>query len=81
MSAWLKANGPNICWICGVPIDMLLPPRHPWSWSLDHYHPVSTHPHLRYDYDNAREAHYSCNSARGNRGAHHKAGPTSSRQW
>ncbi len=64
----------HVCWLCLKPIDPDLPYRdpetgkvNPMSWSLDHVVPVSQHPELGLIRDLARAAHYSCNSARGNR--------------
>lgn len=36
-----------VCWLCG----------HPGADSIDHYFPVSTHPHLAYEVWNWRAAH------------------------
>lgn len=44
------------------------------SFELDHYQPVSTHPHLVYDPTNARPSHKKCNRARG-------ATPISQGEW
>lgn len=55
------------CWICGQPIDYTAPRGHPQAHTLDHLHPVSTHPQLHDDPANWRHAHHACNSARGNR--------------
>lgn len=54
-----------ICQLCMKPISRTAPPRTPFAPSIDHIVPVSRggtgHP------SNLRAAHYSCNSARGNR--------------
>lgn len=55
------------CWICGEYVDQTLPPRTPMSRSVDHVVPLDPrfggHPTAR---ENARLAHYGCNSRRGN---------------
>lgn len=64
-AARLKAEGTGICALCGTTIWMDAPPRSPLSWTADHIVPYSrggTH-----DIENLREAHYKCNSSRGNR--------------
>jgi len=53
------------CWLCGKPIDYDLPPEHPESFSLDHAHPVATHPELAEDPANFRPAHLIENQQRG----------------
>lgn len=56
------------CWICGQPIDYTIRAgTEPMSHELDHYYPVSTHPHLQEDPANFRHAHRECNQRRGNR--------------
>ncbi|MFE6846553.1 HNH endonuclease [Streptomyces sp. NPDC057686] len=76
----LKREGSHICWICGTPIDLRLTQRDGkgQDWTLDHWIPLSIDPSLALDPENAREAHRSCNSSRGNRP--HTSGPTS-RNW
>ncbi|MCI0635560.1 MAG: HNH endonuclease [Actinobacteria bacterium] len=54
-----------ICWICGRPIDPHLRAPHPWSFSVDHLRPVSTHPELELDRSNCRAAHRLHNQQRG----------------
>lgn len=54
------------CALCGHPIDYGAPPRTRWSFSLDHILSLA-HGGDLLDPDNARSAHYSCNSARGGR--------------
>ena len=39
------------------------------SFEADHYHPVSTHPHLALAMGNLRPSHQSCNRSRGNKAA------------
>lgn len=70
----VKREEPEVCWLCGRPIDPTLPYRdpttgkvNPMSWSLDHVVPVSEHPELALVRDLARAAHFRCNSARGDR--------------
>lgn len=60
------ANAP--CWICKGkhgPIDYDAPAGDPWSHSLDHFYPDSTHPELHDDPANWRHSHLKCNSSRG----------------
>jgi 5-methylcytosine-specific restriction endonuclease McrA len=45
----------SLCHLCGLP----------GADSIDHLKPIKTHPELRWDIDNVRPAHRSCNSARG----------------
>lgn len=65
LCSWLKANGGNVCHLCGEAIDMRLRHPHPRSWQLDHYVPLSLGGALD-DPANARESHRECNIARGN---------------
>lgn len=44
----------GVCHLCG----------HPGADTVDHLKPVSRYPALRWDIDNARPAHRSCNSRR-----------------
>ncbi|KPI09918.1 HNH endonuclease [Actinobacteria bacterium OV450] len=69
LKTWLKREGSNICWRCGVPIDLRLNQYNGdgRDWTLDHYIPLSINPGLALDKGNVREAHRSCNSSRGNR--------------
>lgn len=64
----LKRDGVHVCWICGVPIDMALHHNDKWSWTLDHVLPKHTYPCLSLDSTNHREAHRTCNSAKGVKG-------------
>lgn len=75
------ANEP--CWICGTAIDYAAPFnewRNPDRFQLDHFYPVSTHPHLQEDPTNFRASHAGCNEARGNGTVTAGLG-TLSRQW
>lgn len=67
LKAWLKSTGANVCWICAQPIDLDLDPNDKWGWTLDHALPLSKYPWLALDKANAREAHRTCNSSKGNR--------------
>lgn len=80
LRATVKQMGSHICWLCGVPIDMGLPPEHRMSWTMDHVMPVSIRPDLAEDLGNIREAHRGCNSSRGNN-INYTLGPGSSRNW
>jgi hypothetical protein len=55
------------CWLCGQPLDYELPSDDPWSFSLDHVKPVSTHRDEAEDIHLFRPAHRRCNLSRGNR--------------
>lgn len=55
------------CWICQQPINYSAPPESDDSFSADHFHPRSTHPHLAEEPSNLRSAHLHCNKARGDR--------------
>lgn len=65
LKGWLNATT-TICWICGGHVDFTVHPRHRLAPSLDHAVPLSLGGDLL-DPDNARQAHYGCNSRRGNR--------------
>ncbi|MFJ3044030.1 HNH endonuclease [Streptomyces tendae] len=67
------------CWLCGHDIDLTLDPRHPLSFTVDHLLPLSRGGSLL-DPANARAAHRSCNSRKGNRVAPRTVGPAS-RRW
>lgn len=61
-----------VCWLCGEPIDMNLPPLHAQAFTLDHLTPISRGG----DIDGPTEpAHRSCNAARGD-GRRTRRGPT-----
>lgn len=51
-----------VCWLCGEPIDMHLPPGHKESFTLDHLIPVSRGG--SWDGE-TKPAHLSCNASRG----------------
>jgi 5-methylcytosine-specific restriction endonuclease McrA len=55
------------CWLCWQPIDYLLPSDNKYSFSVDHMHPVSTHPELAEVLANFRPSHLDCNVRRGAR--------------
>jgi 5-methylcytosine-specific restriction endonuclease McrA len=67
------------CWLCGHAIGYQLDARHPLSFTLDHYIPLSRGGSLL-DPANARSAHRRCNSRRGNR-TEHKAPTKTSWKW
>lgn len=55
------------CWICTQPINYSAPSESDDSFSVDHFKPRSTHPHLAEEPTNLRSAHLRCNKARGDR--------------
>ena len=61
-----------VCWLCGEPIDMNLPPLHAKAFTLDHLIPISRGGDMDGE---ARPSHRSCNSARGD-GRKRKRGAT-----
>jgi 5-methylcytosine-specific restriction endonuclease McrA len=79
LCAWLRAQGLP-CWICGHNIGYELDAKHPMSFTLDHEQPLSKGGALL-DRENARPAHRSCNSSRGNRTEPKKQPVRSSRRW
>lgn len=44
---WVITRDHGICWLC----------NHPGANSLDHIHPVTTHPHLAWEPTNWKAAH------------------------
>lgn len=68
------------CWLCGQDIDYEAERDDPDSFTVDHIHPLSTHPHLAEDYANLAAAHKRCNSARGNKAPRPGLG-LRSREW
>lgn len=64
------------CWLCGAPIDYMLPSGQGLddAFERDHYFPVSTHPHLAEDPANFRASHGGCNRERGNNAPHPSLG-------
>jgi len=56
---------PPICCRCEMDINMDLPPRHKWSWSLDHLDARATYGNAIPTIDRVRPAHYGCNSRAG----------------
>lgn len=55
------------CWLCWQQIDYQAPQYDDNGFSVDHFHPVSTHPELAEVYENFRPSHLGCNVRRGNR--------------
>lgn len=54
------------CWMDGQPIAYDEPDgTTDDSFELDHYYPVSTHPHLEMDAGNFKPSHRQCNRSRG----------------
>lgn len=51
-----------VCWLCGNPIDMQLPPHHPNAFTLDHIIPLARGGNL---HGETKPAHRTCNSQRG----------------
>ncbi len=70
------------CHICGQPIDYTLPHDAEMAYQYDHYHPLSTHPHLAEDPANGRSSHARCNKSRGNKPMSELVGlGVTSRDW
>ena len=75
------ADADSPCWICGQPIAYDEPDGTTEdSFELDHYYPVSTHPHLELDPANFRPSNMRCNRSRGN-GAPAPLIDNTSRDW
>lgn len=55
------------CWICDQQINYGANWREPTAFEADHFHPISSHPHLALMMGNLRPSHQKCNRARGNR--------------
>jgi 5-methylcytosine-specific restriction endonuclease McrA len=54
------------CIHCTQPIDYTIEDTNdPNAFTIEHLHPVSTHPHLVLDLSNWAPAHRHCNSSRG----------------
>lgn len=69
------------CWMDGQPIAYDEPDgTTDDSFELDHYYPVSTHPHLELDPANFRPSHRLCNRSRGS-GAPAPLIDNTSRDW
>lgn len=64
LTAELRDTADPVCHICGRPIDLSLPARHPESWSADHVVPLD-HGGAAESMDNLAPAHYGCNSRNG----------------
>ncbi|WP_228407116.1 hypothetical protein [Leucobacter muris] len=58
------------CWICGQDHIDYEAPFDDWEnddrFELDHFYPVSTHPHLQEDPANFRPSAHGCNNERSN---------------
>ena len=52
-------------------IDYQAPANAPWSFELDHLHPIETHPHLAYDPRNWVPSHSRCNRQKGTKSLEH----------
>ncbi|WP_423817336.1 HNH endonuclease [Rothia nasimurium] len=50
------------CWLCGQPIDLMLPYTHPMSFTADHVEAIANGGKLLSE---LRPAHRRCNSSRG----------------
>ncbi|MFC6353929.1 HNH endonuclease [Rothia nasimurium] len=55
-----RTNEP--CWLCGQPIDLMLPYTHPMSFTADHVEAIANGGKLLSE---LRPAHRRCNSSRG----------------
>lgn len=77
----LKRDGLHVCWICGGLIDMTLPHNHKWSWTLDHVWAKALYPCIGLDSWNHREAHRTCNSAKGIGTAPKRGTTTNTQDW
>lgn len=71
-----KMPGANICWRCGLRIDMKLLYTNPMSWSVDHVQSLANGGKAL-DINNCKPAHRSCNSKR----AAFKTNHPHSRDW
>lgn len=60
------ASKDHVCALCGNPIDMEAPPKHPLSCEVDHIIPVSRGG-APYDIDNLQLTHAKCNRQKSNR--------------
>lgn len=61
------ARDKGVCRLCGQPVDLSLPYRHPLAATVDHIECQSWALIPDHSADNLRLAHRSCNSRRGNR--------------
>ncbi|WP_425297973.1 HNH endonuclease [Nocardia brasiliensis] len=68
----------QVCWICGLPIDITLHYTDPMSWTADHLIPRSKGGHLL---GVIKAAHRRCNASRGNRQATKADQLPVTRQW
>lgn len=66
-----------VCHLCGQGIDYTIPPGEGDAFEVDHFYPVSTHPHLYEDVGNFRPSHKTCNANRGSKDVVPTLGPPS----
>lgn len=69
LRAWFRAEceaSGAVCWLCNLPIDYAAGQYEEDAFELDHFYPVSTHPEMVEDPENARPSHRRCNQVRGN---------------
>jgi hypothetical protein len=59
LPCWYAAYGR--CVLDGAPIDYNAAPQTPYAYETDHYRARSTHPHLKYVWNNLRASHCRCN--------------------
>jgi hypothetical protein len=76
--AQVRAGAP--CWICHRPIDLSLPPRSPWSFSVDHVVPLQ-YGGAELDPSNLRPSHLGCNARRGNQARPRRRRPARLPVW
>lgn len=63
--AVIHRDGPDpVCWWCRRPIDLTLKYPDPWSWSLDHFTPISQGGDP-WSLDGCLSTHLFCNQSRG----------------
>ena len=75
----LMAQPNPVCWLCGEPIDMNLPPLHGQAFTLDHLTPLARGGTLD---GPAEPAHRACNAARGDgRRTRRGRNPTTAISW
>ena len=59
-----RAAAGEPCWLCGHPIDLTLPARHPRAFSVDHVTSLAAGGAPR-DLANCAPAHLGCNARKG----------------